>query len=75
MRPLRLIDDPDDEVFDTVASQLLHYGKEIIPNSSNYGKQRSEDQKVQERIELLIHRVHFHNLQQDFPNGAKQKHP
>ena len=62
---LRLIDDPDDEVYDTVASKLLYYGKEIIPNLEQLWEV-TEDEAVQERIELLIHRVHFHDLQQDF---------
>ena len=28
---LVLMDDPDNEVYDTVASKLLDYGKDIIP--------------------------------------------
>lgn len=30
-----LLDDPDQEVFDTVAHKILLYGKEIIPNLEN----------------------------------------
>lgn len=71
---LRLIDDPDDEVFDTVASQLLHYGKDIIPNLEQLWEVTA-DEEVQERIELLIHRVHFHDLQQDFAEWSRAKQP
>jgi len=71
---LRLIDDPDDEVYDTVASKLLYYGKEIIPNLEQLWEV-TEDEAVQERIELLIHRVHFHDLQQDFMEWSNAKHP
>ncbi len=71
---LRLIDDPDDEVYDTVASQLLHYGREIIPNLEQLWEV-TEDEGVQERIELLIHRVHFHDLQQDFLEWSKMEKP
>src|ERR1700744_4914319 len=71
---LRLIDEPDSEVFDTVASKLLHYGKEIIPNLEQLWEV-TEDEEVQERIELLIHRVHFHDLQQEFLDWSESKHP
>jgi len=71
---LRLIDDPDDEVYDTVASKLLHYGKEIIPNLEQLWEV-TENEEVQERIELLIHRVHFHDLQEEFVEWSQSKHP
>ncbi len=62
---LKLIDDPDYEVYDTVASKLLHYGKEIIPRLEQLWEV-TDDTEVLERIELLIHRVHFEDLQADF---------
>lgn len=71
---LRLIDDPDDEVYDTVASQLLNYGKDIIPNLEQLWEV-TEDEAVQERIALLIHRVHFEDLQRDFVEWGNAKHP
>ena len=71
---LRLIDDPDDEVYDTVVNQLLNYGKEIIPNLEQLWEV-TVDETVQERIETLIHRVHFHDLQQDFEEWSRAKHP
>jgi len=71
---LTLIDDPDDEVFDTVAEKLLNYGKEIIPNLEHLWEV-TEDQEIQERIETLIHRVHFQDLQHDFMEWARSKHP
>jgi regulator of sirC expression with transglutaminase-like and TPR domain len=57
-----LLDDPDLEVFDTVASKILLYGKDIIPNLENLWE-NTIDEAIQERIELLIHRVHYHDLQ------------
>ena len=69
-----MIDDPDDEVFDTVASKLLNYGKEIIPNLEQLWEV-TVDESVQERIELLIHRVHFQDLQQEFLEWSKAKQP
>lgn len=71
---LRLIDDPDGEVFDTVAEKLLHYGREIIPNLEQLWEVTA-DEDVQERIEFLIHRVHFQDLQAEFLEWSKAKQP
>lgn len=57
-----LLDDPDVEVFDTVANKILLYGKDIIPNLENLWE-NTVDEAIQERIELLIHRVHYQDLQ------------
>ncbi len=61
---LQLVDDPDGEVFETVANKLLHYGKDIIPNLEHVWESTA-DETLQERMELLIHRVHFNDLQQE----------
>ena len=71
---LRLMDDPDDEVFDTVASKLLDYGREIIPRLEQLWEVTG-DETVQERIESLIHRVHFNDLQHDFMEWSRAKQP
>ena len=71
---LTLIDDPDDEVYDTVASKLLNYGREIIPNLEQLWE-TTVDEGIQERIEMLIHRVHFNDLQHDFMEWSRSEHP
>lgn len=71
---LRLIDDPDTEVFDTVAEKLLHYGAEIIPNLEQLWE-TTIDEATQERIEMLIHRVHFQDLQKEFYEWGKSPKP
>lgn len=57
-----LLDDPDQEVYDTVANKILLFGKEIIPNLENLWE-NTVDESIQERIEQLIHRVHYKDLQ------------
>ena len=71
---LQLIDDPDEEVFDTVSQQLLHYGKDIIPNLEQLWE-LTHDADVQERIEQLIHRVHFQDLQREMLDWSQSKNP
>lgn len=68
---LHLVDDPDREVYETVAGRLLGYGSEIIPKLEQLWDV-TEDEQVQERIESLIHRVHYTDLQHDFSDWASK---
>lgn len=60
-----LIDDPDEEVFTTVSDRIVTYGRGIIPNLENLWE-NTIGEDVQERIEILIHKLHFHDLSEDF---------
>ncbi|HEY4061502.1 MAG TPA: transglutaminase family protein [Puia sp.] len=60
-----LIDDPDQEVFDSISSRIVSYGRGIIPNLENLWE-NTISSEVQERIELLIHKLHFNDLTEDF---------
>ncbi|WP_276502163.1 transglutaminase family protein [Terrimonas pollutisoli] len=62
---LQLLDDPDQEVFDVVSEKIVDYGKPIIPNLEHLWETTPEEH-TQERIELLIHRLHFKDLTEDF---------
>lgn len=59
-----LIDDPDEEVYSSVSDRIVNYGKGIIPNLENLWE-TTVSEEVQERIELLIHRLHFTDLTND----------
>jgi len=68
-----LIDDPDEEVFDAVSKKIVDYGKPIIPSLEHLWETHpSED--VQNRIELLIHRLHFRDLTEDFQQWSVSGH-
>lgn len=70
---LNLIDDPDDEVFGAVSEKIVEFGKHIIPNLEHLWENTvSED--VQGRIELLIHRLHFTDLKEDFRQWSLAGH-
>jgi regulator of sirC expression with transglutaminase-like and TPR domain len=60
-----LIDDPDQEVFDSVTNRIVSYGRGIIPNLENLWE-NTIAAEVQERIELLIHKLHYRDLTEDF---------
>jgi len=59
-----LIDDPDEEVYSSVSERIVGYGKGIIPNLENLWE-TTLSEEVQERIELLIHRLHYTDLTND----------
>lgn len=61
----QLIDDPDDEVFRSVTDRIISHGRAIIPNLENLWE-NSPDEQVQERIELIIHKLHFRDLVEEF---------
>jgi hypothetical protein len=62
---LHLIDDPDEEVFTTVSNRIISYGRGIIPNLE-YLWENTLQNSIQERIEMLIHRLHYRDLTEDF---------
>ena len=67
-----LIDDPDEEVFSTVTDSIIAHGRAIIPNLENLWE-NSPDENVQERIELIIHKLHFRDLVEEmtqWKNGS-----
>lgn len=67
---LTLIDDPDEDVYQTVSEKILSFGKDIIPNLENLWE-TIHNEETQERIENLIHRVHFRDLTQEFIQWKK----
>lgn len=71
---LHLIDDPDTEVFTTVSERIISLGKDIIPNLEHLWEITPQED-VQERIEMLIHRLHFQDLQLEFAQWAKKDFP
>jgi Transglutaminase-like superfamily len=69
---LHLIDDPDDEVYSQVSEKIISLGKEIIPNLEHLWE-TTADEHTQERIEMLIHSLHFRDLQMDLKAWANDK--
>lgn len=59
-----LIDDPDEEVFGVVSEKIIDYGKTIIPSLEHLWE-TIPDETIQQRIELLIHKLHYRDLTED----------
>ena len=61
---LNLIDDPDEEVYLTVEQRLMSYGSPVIPQLEDLWE-NTISEAVQERIEMIIHRIHFIDLKNE----------
>ncbi len=61
---VKLLDDPDEEVFANVQERLLTYGGEVIAHLETVWEQ-TLDTVLQERIENIVHTIQFTNVKQD----------
>lgn len=69
----KLIDDPDEEVFGVVTNKIVDFGKTIIPNLEHLWE-TTPNEHIQERIELIIHRLHYNDLTEDFNQWSLAGH-
>lgn len=61
---VKLLDDPDEEIFQHVQERLLTYGNEVITYLESVWEQ-SLDTVLQERIENIVHTIQFNNVKED----------
>lgn len=61
---VKLLDDPDEEIYQHVQERLLAYGNEVIIHLEHAWEQ-SLDTKLQERIEHIVHTIQFNNVKED----------
>jgi regulator of sirC expression with transglutaminase-like and TPR domain len=69
---LSLIDDPDVGVYESVSTKIISFGKDIIPNLEHYWE-TTANTDLQERIEMLIHQLHFEDVKQEFAKWNSDK--
>lgn len=61
---LKLLDDPDEEVYQHVQERLITYGAEVVSYLESAWEQ-SLDTLLQERIENLVHTIQFKAIKED----------
>lgn len=61
---IKLLDDPDPQIFNHVEVKLLSYGNEIISYLEN-AWENSFDSILQERIEDIVHKIQYQNVKED----------
>jgi regulator of sirC expression with transglutaminase-like and TPR domain len=70
----KLIDDPDEEVFNTIADRLLNYGTPIIPDLEHLWE-NTLDEATLERIEIMIYKLRLQDLKEAFVEWKSKPEP
>lgn len=61
---VKLLDDPDPEIYEHIEKRLLEYGAEVVHFLENAWEQ-SLDSLLQERIENIVHKIQFASVKED----------
>jgi regulator of sirC expression with transglutaminase-like and TPR domain len=61
---IKLLDDPDLEVYEHVEKRLLEYGTQVVDYLENEWE-HSLDALLQERIENIVHKIQFGSVKED----------
>ncbi len=61
---IRLLDDPDSEIFQHVEDKLMSYGHDVVRHLES-AWENSFDAILQERIENLIHKIQFQSVKRE----------
>lgn len=70
----KLIDDPDEEIFNTISDRLLNYGTPIIPDLEHLWENTLEEATL-ERIEKMIYKLRFQDLKEAFAEWKMKPEP
>lgn len=61
---IKLLDDPDLEIYEHVEKRLLEYGTQVVDYLENEWE-HSLDTVLQERIENIVHKIQFNSVKED----------
>lgn len=67
---LKLLDDPDQEIYNTAFNKLLDHGYEVIPELEE-AWEHSFDEKIQERLENLIQEIQLNSAKRSLRKWAQ----
>lgn len=71
---IRLIDDPDDQIFEHVRTQIKSYGKEAIPLLEDSWESQDFGLLFQNRIENIIHEIQFEESKKELIKWKNSDH-
>lgn len=71
---IRLLDDPDESVFEPVSKRILEYGSQALPHLEHMWE-TSEQTEQQTRIESIIRRIQFLDIAQSYQSWKLQEQP
>ncbi len=66
---IRLLDDPDNEIYNHISSELVSIGREVVPILEEAWS-GAFDPLLQERIETIVHKIQYDTLKRDLASWA-----
>lgn len=70
---ISLLDDPDENIFEVVSNKIIGYGTAILPHLETHWE-TAQDSDTQQRIEDIIHKLHYTGLLNDFREWSEASH-
>jgi len=67
---IRLLDDPDNEIYNHISSELVAIGRDVVPILEEAWS-GAFDPLLQERIETIVHKIQFETLKQDLNSWSR----
>ncbi len=72
---IRLLDDPDEDIYGQIKKELKSFGEDIIPKLENHWERNKHGHLFQTRIEDLIHEIQFGSLEEQLLDWWKTEKP
>lgn len=69
---LKLLDDPDEQIYNMISEKLIKQGYSVIPQLEKTWEQ-AFDEKVQERLEILIQEIQQNSAKQGLEDWVKSE--
>ncbi len=70
---VRLLDEPNEEIYETIRERIFAHGKEAVPILENVWE-NAFDPVIQHRIEDLIHQIQFEDLKKELNEWSQFGH-
>jgi regulator of sirC expression with transglutaminase-like and TPR domain len=71
---IRLLEDPDEAVYEPVSKRILEYGTQAIPHLE-HAWETTEETEQQLRVEFIIRRIHFLEIAERLHQWRTQERP
>lgn len=72
---IRLLDDPDEDIYGHIKDELKSYGQDVIPKLESHGETNRLGQLFQARVENLIHEIQYGSLEDHLLEWWKEEKP
>lgn len=72
---IRLLDDPDEDIYGHIKDELKSFGEDVIPKLESHWEKNRHGQLFQLRVENLIHEIQYGSLEEHLLDWWKEDKP